>query len=198
MTAISLAACKNQYATTSASIRQTIAVCPTFFPYVHTLDVDNFAILPTASTAQSLQLLANGSVDAVLAGRALKPQEQPFPHVLLGEGYSFLAERERTIREEDLQTASFVTDLDPAMLLTHFDINNLQRMENIYDAPSSSIIITNFENTDYARVAPVHVLRANDSRVPLSRTPVLYCAHNCPPNLASTLRALLPISPSSS
>jgi hypothetical protein len=198
ITALSLAACQNQYAGTSASIRQTIAVCPTFLPYVATLDGDNFAILPTMSTAQSLALLADGTVDAVLAGRALKPQEQTFPHTVLGEGYSFMASQEISMQETDLHTQNFITNLDPILLQKVFGIRNIQHVDTVYDSLKDHIAITDFDGTDYARAAPVHVLRANGSRLPLSRTPVLYCAQNCPRNLASTLRALLPLSPSSS
>ncbi|MDD3896727.1 MAG: hypothetical protein PHU04_02680 [Candidatus Peribacteraceae bacterium] len=202
LAAIATAGCR-QYRDSDAAVaaqvpeRKTIAVCPTFLDYALQLDAREYAVLPTSSTAESMELLADGTVAFALAGRPLKPQESSFPSTVLGEGYSFLASQEMYVQEADLHTFSFVTDLDPVFLQDAFGISAIRRVEDIYDALEDHIAITSFQHTDYARAAPVHLLRGNGSRVLLSRTPVLYCSGGCSSALQYSLRILLSL-PSSS
>lgn len=154
-----------------------IATCPTFWDTLYQTD---FLVRETQSTSESLHLLKRWYTDYVLAGRTPKPWEFEWNYKILWSGYSFLHKKNTTISDEELQTKKFYTDLDDLENIKNiFWIQNLEKVENIYDYSDNNIIITSWENTDYNKTDIVHVLHPSWERYIQSRIPILYCREKC-------------------
>jgi len=154
-----------------------IATCPTFQDVLYETD---FLVRETQSTSESLHLLKRGYVDYVLWWRTPKPGEIYQEYKILWSGYSFLSKNSLTISDNELQTQVFYTDLDDLDNIKKiFWIQNLEKVENIYDYVQENIIITSWENTDYEKADIVHVLHTSWERYIESRIPVLYCREKC-------------------
>jgi hypothetical protein len=166
-----------------------IAVCPTFYKVV--ANSDEAIAVKTGSTAGSLDLLAKGEVDYVLAGRILKPGESSFPYEIIGGGYSFLASKEKTITEEGLRKYNVYTDIDVEEVSQIFDLDNVYYVNDVYNYLEKGIIITSWNNTDYLRAETVHLVDENGNHVPKSRLPILFCASECDDGIVNKLKTNL-------
>ncbi len=58
-------------------------------------------------------------------------------------------------------------------------IDNIQEVKNVYEHLNDGIVITSWENTDYAKANIVHVMKDNGERIKLSRRPTIYCPDFC-------------------
>jgi hypothetical protein len=160
--------------------KKKIAVCPTFFNLLrNNSELSSLEIIKTKSTAESLSVLDNNLVDYSLAGRILKPEEKKFPYKIIGAGFSFMSENEITLKEEDLKKEKFYTDLDVENLKNIFKINQLEKVESVYEYSKRGIIITSWENTNYEKAQIVHILNEDGTRNILSRIPIIYCKNFC-------------------
>lgn len=154
-----------------------IATCPTFQDVLYETD---FLVRETQSTSESLHLLKRGYVDYVLWWRTPKPGEIYQEYKILWSGYSFLSKNSLTISDNELQTQVFYTDLDDIdNIKKTFWIQNLEKVENIYDYVQENIVITSWKNTNYEKADIVHVLHTNWERYIESRIPILYCRKKC-------------------
>ncbi len=156
-----------------------IATCPTCFEKAKKINNKKYNIIKTGSTAESVKLLKNGEVDAILAGRTLKPSEPQLKDVLIKEGYSFLNDQSKIVYLNQLKDYKVYTDLDPKELKNIFPVHKIERVEDVYKYLSNGIIITSWENTDFSRANTVHLLERNGKRVNLSRRIALYCLDDC-------------------
>lgn len=156
-----------------------VAACPTCFDLAKNIQAEKYEIIKTGSTAESLVLLQNNTVDLVLAGRTLKPHEPQMDSLLIKQGYSFLSSSNATIFIDQLKNYKIYTDLDEEELKQNFNIEKIQTVDNVYEYLDEGIIITSWENTDYTKAAIVHVLENNNRRVRLSRRPTVYCPNVC-------------------
>jgi hypothetical protein len=156
-----------------------IAVCPTYFEYLQNLDKVRYQVVPTSTTADSLKMLNNGEVDFALGGRIAKPNEPLFIYEALGKGYSFLSAQELTLPSSNFGDYNFFTDLDANELGLLFSIDNLTAVKNVYEYIDQGIVITTWDNTDYLRAQPVHLLASDNKRVLLSRQATIFCKNDC-------------------
>jgi hypothetical protein len=152
-----------------------IAVCPTYHKMAKNIDAEEYEFIETGATAESLNLLKNNKADMILAGRALKPTEPKLKSLLVKkEGYSFLSDQVKVIKVGDLNNYDIYTDLDSALIKKEFSIKKIHEVDDVYKFLDKGIVITSWENTDYARAEIVHVLEDSGERAPLSRRPTLY------------------------
>ena len=152
-----------------------IAVCPTYHKMGKNIDVEEYEFIETKSTAESLNLLKSNDVYMVLAGRVLKPTEPKLKSLLVKkEGYSFLSDQVKVVKAKDLNNYEIYTDLDGALVKKVFSIKKINQVDDVYKFLDKGIVITSWENTDYARAEIVHVLEDSGERVDLSRRPTLY------------------------
>ena len=152
-----------------------IAVCPTYHKIVKDIDAEEYEFIETKSTAESLNLLKSNDVYMVLAGRVLKPSEPKLKSLLVKkEGYSFLSNQGKVVKFEDLNNYDIYTDLDDTLTKKAFSIKKINQVDDVYKFLDKGIVITSWENTDYARAEIIHVLEDSGERVSLSRRPVLY------------------------
>jgi hypothetical protein len=180
-----------QQSTRSREARTRLAVCPTFLTHAMYLDPAPYSIVPTASTAQSLALLAEGSVDYVLAGRGPLPHETGYTVTALGNGYAFLGTQEHRIPLAELAEWRVVTDQDSALLRSTFGFRHMEETSDIYAHLAPNVLaVTSWQNADYARTASVFIHTGEGKRDIRTRTPLLYCARSCSPLLSSLLRPL--------
>lgn len=159
--------------------RLKIAACPTCYELIKDIQLDNYEIIPTMSTAESLLLLQNQEVDMILAGRTLKFDEPDLPHLLIKDGYSVLSAQEETIYLSELLDYIIYTDLNPQVVQSFFPAQVVNKVDDVYQYLDQGIIVTTWENTDYARASIVHLLENDGSRVELSRRPTVYCSQTC-------------------
>lgn len=165
-----------------------IAACPTFWDTIYQMDVLG---RETQSTSESLHLLNRGYVDYVLAGRTPKPWEFQGNYIILWSGYSFLSKQSQTISDEELQTMKFYTDLgDIENIKKIFWIQNVEKVEHVYDYNQGNIIITSWENTDYSKADVVHVLHSNWERYIESRIPILYYRKQCDEKIITHIKKI--------
>jgi hypothetical protein len=152
-----------------------IASCPTYYQRLkNSLDLSNYEVIATSSTAESLDLLKKDRVEAVIAGRILKPNEPKFNSIVLKEGCSFLAQKTQNIYLEDLSNYNFYTDLDLEIIKEKFSIDKIEKVENVYDYLEKGIIITSWKNNDYLKAEIIHLLEKNNTRVEFSRQATFY------------------------
>jgi hypothetical protein len=153
-----------------------IAVCPTYHKMAKNINAEEYEFVETNSTAESLNLLKNNTVDMILAGRVLKPSEPKLKSLLIKkEGYSFLSDQVKKVSVKDLNNYDIYTDLlDVALVKENFSIKKVHQVDDVYKFLSKGIVITSWENTDYARAEIVHVLESSGERAMLSRRPTLY------------------------
>lgn len=169
-----------------------IAVCPSFYETLSQgLNSNDFSVVLTPSTASSLSLLSQGRVDYVLGGRILRPDEPSFNSEIVGQGLSFLAIDQLYIYDYELSLYPIFSDLDPNLLEANFGSLKLSLVDNVYDFLSEGIIITSWDNTDYARAEIVHLLRADDSRNLKSRLPIVYCPSDCKDDIIIKIKNLI-------
>ncbi len=147
----------------------TIAACPTFHYMLEKLG-DDFKIIKTGSTSESLTMLDNNEVDLVISGRFLKPNEPNFLFKEMGPGYDFLFIKEVIITEEEMAFIPFYTNLSVEKVLNDFPYINLTKVNNVIEYLDQGVVIT--QNNYQGEL--VHVFREDGSRVRLSRKPRLY------------------------
>lgn len=156
-----------------------IAACPTCFEMAENINIDKYEIIKTASTAESIALLRDQKVDMILAGRTLKPDEPRMDGFLIKEGYSFLSDKEIVVYADQLKNQAIYTNLDVENIKSALLLEKIEWVDNIYDYLDKGIVITSWENTDYARAEIVHVMEESGERFKLSRQPTIYCPHIC-------------------
>ena len=159
---------------TKYSKKIVVAACPTFYEILDKLGRNFYEVIKTQSTLESLALLSENKVDIVMAGRILKPDEPDFEKVILGKGYSFISESEQTIFTDDLKEIQVFTDIDKNEINKLFSINNMEKVDNVYDYINKGVVITTWENTDLNRAEIVHVYNTDGNRNIYSRIPILY------------------------
>ena len=137
--------------------RIKIAACPTCIDSVGTIEDERYEIVPTASTAESLQLLRYEEVDMILAGRTLKPGEAKMEAIVLEQGYSFLSKEGGFLYRDELHDQTFYTDLKKEEIEKKIALETIQEVEDVYEYIDQGIIITSWENTDYGRAKIVHI-----------------------------------------
>ena len=71
------------------------------------------------------------------------------------------------------------TDLETDKIRNIFDLDDVLKVEDVYEYLSLGIIITSWDNTDYSKAEIVHVLQENGKRVMDSRRPTVYCKKTC-------------------
>ncbi|HKK54162.1 MAG TPA: hypothetical protein VJ926_01445 [Patescibacteria group bacterium] len=139
-------------------------------------------MVSSRSTAESLDLLDKNIVDYVISGRPPKPQETEYEYLYINRsGYSFLGTTSASYYVDDLKDIKIYTDLkedDVEFLKNSLKLNNITRVEDVYNRPNPGLAITTWENTDYSKDSIVHVYNNNNERYKYSRTPILYCK-NC-------------------
>lgn len=170
--------------------KKRIAVCPTFYKHLENIDQDVFDIYFTNSSSESFYLLENNQVDLVLSGRTLKPGERSFLNKVLGDynnHYSFLSATEKTIYSDQLSFYNFYTDLDKEKIKQELGLENIEKVDNIYEFLNKGIVITSWERTDLSRSEIVHVFNIDGSRLELSRIPIIYYNENCEPHIVNDL-----------
>jgi hypothetical protein len=155
-----------------------IAACPSMLALINEdLDQD-IVIIETSSTADSLNLLANGQVDYVLSGRPLKPSEDLYEQVFLDKrGYSFVSTLSQSTLIDDLKNSPIYTDQNLQEIADRLGLENAILIEDISTRPKPSWAVTSWDNTNYQDEDILHVLNADNTRYLLSRTPILYCHH---------------------
>jgi hypothetical protein len=169
-----------------------ISVCPTFYNFLNNnLDNEEFLVILTSSTSESLDLLEKKEVDYALGGRVLKPDEKKFNYHIIGEGLSFLSFASLTIYDYDLSRYPIFTDLDIQNIEDLFGKLDIQVVDNVYDYLEKGLIITSWDNTDYSRAEVAHLLRVDGSRNLYSRLPIVYCSKNCPDNVIEKIKKTL-------
>jgi len=166
-----------------------IAVCPTFLSLASTLDQDEFEIIKTQSTSESLDLLNNKTVDYVLAGRPPKPHEKNYQTEFISKiGYSFVSKTEKAVTKDDLDKEKICSDLDEGKIDEGLHLKEVVQVNNILECPQESIVITSWDNTNYGEFWPVHVMNNDGLRHILSRTPIVYCKEACPLNIINQIK----------
>jgi hypothetical protein len=152
-----------------------IAVCPTYHKMAKNINAKEYEFIETKSTAESLNLLKSNNADMVLAGRVLKPSEPKLKSFLVKkEGYSFLSDQGKVVKVRDLNNYEIYTDLDDTLIKKSFPIKKINHVNDVYKFLDKGIVITSWENTDYARAEIIHVLEDSGERTALSRRPTLY------------------------
>jgi len=152
-----------------------IAVCPTYHKMAKNIDAEEYEFIETKSTAESLNLLKSNNADMVLAGRVLKPSEPKLKSFLVKkEGYSFLSDQVKVVKVKELNNYNIYTDLNGALIKKAFSIKKINQVDDVYKFLDKGIVITSWENTDYAKAEIVHVMEDSGERVSLSRRPALY------------------------
>ncbi|MFP4514677.1 MAG: hypothetical protein ACLFNO_01580 [Parcubacteria group bacterium] len=159
-----------------------IAACPTYSELL-LLKQDNwYNVLSTRSTAESLTLLNKNLVDYVVSGRPPKPLESDYKYFYVNKsGYSFLGDSSVSYYLDDLKDMKIYTDLkdvDVEFLEGDLKLNNIIKVDDVYNRDDNSLAITTWENTDYSKDSIVHIYNKNNNRYELSRTPIIYCK-NC-------------------
>jgi hypothetical protein len=171
-----------------------IATCPTFYNILSSkFQMNEYEVVKTSSTSESLSVLERQEVDYAIGGRILMPGEKEFDFRKIGNGFSFLSYKETVIFEDDLKENFFYTDLDPDFLKDIFGIVKIMKVRNVYDYLDKGIVITSWENTDYSLARIVHVINFDGSRNILSRIPIVYCLEPCEENFVEKMEKLLSI-----
>lgn len=158
-----------------------IAVCPTYYEEINKLDHSKYTIIPTISTAESIQLLNNNQADIIISGRILKPNEPNLEKHIVSKNisFSFISDKEQTIYENNLSDYKFYTDQDINEIQSNINLNNIEKVNDVYTYLNKGIIITDWTNTDYQRSSIVHILDQHNQRLKISRRPTAYCPNNC-------------------
>ncbi len=152
-----------------------IASCPTYYQKLKDdLNRDIYEIIKTNSTIESIDFLEKGEVEAVMAGRTLKPDEPSFNSIILKDGYSFLAQKSQSIYLEDLNNYNFYTDLNPEIIKEKFPIEEIEKVDDVYKYLENGFIVTSWENTNYSKAEIIHLLEENNRRVESSRQATFY------------------------
>lgn len=147
-----------------------IAVCPTYYYLENILNENEYQIIKTTSTAESIELLKKEKVDLVFSGRTLKESEGDFNFLPINEaGYSFLSNNSFVISNEQFDDITFFTDLNKIQLEKDLSIKNIIEVRDVYEYIDEGIVITNWKNTDYNQSEIVHVFDDKNERNPLSR-----------------------------
>lgn len=152
-----------------------ITACPTYYyELLDQLDPKKYELFFSESTSRSIIFLKNNIVDVIISGRTLKPGEINAQSLVLGKGYSFLSNSEKTIFIEELKNYDIYTDFEVDKIKNLFPVMNISQVEDVYQYMDEGIIITSWENTDYNRAEIIHLLENNGRRVKLSRQATAY------------------------
>ena len=175
--------------TTAKDERKIIAVCPVFLDLVNNLDASKFDIIKVGSASEGLEILNNGEVDYVLAGRILKPEEKANSMDFISkEGYSLLSNEEKVVYTKDLQEINIYTDMDIERIKDDFSVEKVLSVKNVYDYLDKGIVITSWDNTDYSKAKIVNLMNSDGTRSLLSVTPIVYCRNICDNYIIETLK----------
>ncbi len=159
-----------------------IALCPTFHYLFEKLEINrDINFIKTESTKESLKLIKNGSVNAIISGRALRENELNLFFKIIGKGYDFISKNEIIVFEEEMRFSKFYTDLEIEPIIESFNYiskENLTKIENINDYLEKGIVITFLNNRLVGE--PVHILKKDGSRVNFSRLPRIYYLNGFP------------------
>lgn len=154
----------------------TVAACPTFHYMLEKIENnEEIKIIKTQSTAESLDLLRERTIDLIISGRALKSTEPKLSFKKIGSGYDFIFNEEIFILEEEMRFIPFYTNLSLEKIIEDFTFiseQNLTKTEDIYKVLDKGIIITFLE--DEMKGEMVHIFQENEERMRLSRLPRLY------------------------
>ncbi len=169
-----------------------ISACPTFYQFLKKLNNnDNYFIIPTSSTSESLEMLENEEVDYAVGGRILMPGEANFSVVTIGEGFSFLSDKNLVVYDYNLSSYKLYTDLDLDLLRDNFGDLNYEIVDNVYDYLENNIVITSWENTDFNQAAIIHILKADNSRNIKSRLPTVFCKKICNDDIIKNIKNII-------
>jgi hypothetical protein len=164
-----------------------VASCPTFIKAAYSLNPETYEVVATESTSQSIQLLEESKVGFVLSGRTLKPDEPSFDKLVLGNGYSFLANEEITLSEKDLANYPVFTDIDISEIEVLFGFNSVTEVSDVYAYLDKGIVITSWDNTDYTKAQIVHIFNNDGMRNKYSRRPTIYYSSKTPKTVLNSL-----------
>lgn len=153
-----------------------VVACPTFHYILDELkDFEWIKTVKSINTAESFFLLRNNFVDAAISGRPLKKNEPDFSSQVIGEGYDFIFKEEKMVKEKEMSSFVFFTDLEKEKILEDFEYileSNLIKVERVGEYLTEGIIITSLEDRMFGE--SVHILKENNMRVRLSRKPRIY------------------------
>ncbi len=158
-----------------------IAACTTcYFSVMERVgEADGYEIIRTGSTGESIRLFLQGEADMVLAGRTLRPEEPDLDHFVIEEGYSFLNDSGLLVYKDELESRKIFTDLDTQRLKSDLSLEEVVKVDDVYEYLDKGVVVTSWENTDYSQAEIVHVHKRDGQRLGLSRRPTLYCPDSC-------------------
>lgn len=165
-----------------------IAACPTFYFRINHLDSENFSLILSDSTSESLSMLARGQVDYAVGGRSLLPHEPNFNFSVVGHGFSFLSDQTKVIYDYQLSNIPLYTDLDIEILRENFGDLDYIAVDDVYDYLEDNIVITEWDNSDFNRAEIVHLIRYDNSRVIESRLPTVFCQNICDYSIVDNIK----------
>ncbi len=154
----------------------SIAVCPTYQYLNDDLEESGFNVVSTNSTSESISLLSNEKVEIVISGRKAMPSEGELncKSIELEGHYSFLAAESIPIYGNNLNSYQIYTDQEVDDIKEIFNLENITKVDDIYDYLDKGVVITSWKNTDYSKASVVHLLNMDGSRNQYSRMPFLY------------------------
>jgi len=165
-----------------------VAACPTFYYKINKLNSDNFSVILTNSTSESLNMLKLGQVDYALGGRILFPHEPNFEFNVVGEAFSFLSSQSKIVYDYQLLKHSIYTDLDIDILKKNFGDLDYIAVDNVYNHLENNIVVTSWDNTDFSRAEIIHLLKHDNSRIIESRLPTVFCYDKCSYNIIDNIK----------
>lgn len=169
-----------------------VATCPTFYESLNKLNnKSDYSIILTSSTGASLAMLRRGQVDYVLGGRILYPNEANFNQQIIGEGFSFLSQRNFSVYDYDLYSYPIYSDLSEDLLRENFGNLDYNIVDDVYDHLNENLVITSWENTDFSRAEIVHLLRVDGSKNIKSRLPIVFCYDKCQNEIVEDIKGVV-------
>ncbi len=164
-----------------AKAKTRIAACNTCYgsTYERVSALDDYEMIRTGSTGESIRLFLQGEADMIISGRTLKPEEPRLDQFVIEEGYSFLSDSGMLVYRDELEGQSIFTDLDAWELKSDLSLREVVEVDDVYDYLDQGVVVTSWENTDYSRAEIVHVYERDGQRFGPSRQPTLYCPGSC-------------------
>lgn len=169
-----------------------IATCPTFYSKLSQLNSSsNYSVILTSSTSASLKMLEDNEVNYALGGRVLMPEEASFSFEVIGDGFSFLSDKTKSIYDYNLVNYTIYSDLNIDLLRANFGDLNYQKVDIVYNYLENNIVITSWENTDYSQSEIVHILKADNNRNIKSRIPIVFCQNICNDDIIKDIKNII-------
>ena len=151
-----------------------IATCPTGYRLIKGLNEEEYEVIRTSSTSESLGLLTSNQVDLVLAGRTLRLEEGELASLVIKDGYAILGKEEMLIYVDQLKDYKVCTDLESEVVSEVFGTEQVEQVDDVYMYLDEAIVITDWENVDYTRAELIHLLDRSGDRLLESRRMALY------------------------